>query len=464
MKLSLMTHFTSHSASHSAPRFSCFCARFLVLLGCIFSGIDTASAATPIELWHTFQGNSAEVLTELVNRFNQQQNDVQVSLSRKGSDEQTVEAAIKVGAAGPHLLQVRDDLGEQVLQAKISKPLRDVLTPAFGDEGWFVPNTTSFLRDVHGSPYAYPLAAQVPVLLYNKDAFVKAGLDPEVVPKTWAELQAIILKISDAGFDCPYTTSYQSWIFLENLSSWHDQPFSTHNNGLEKGQAKLIFNTMLQVRHIALMKSWVSSELLKISGDHAEGDLRFASGECAILTSGTAALGAALQQKKFSVGIASLPYYDDTAKRAYQTMIGGDSLWVIDGKSKDEYKAVGKFLTYLSTPQVAAEWHQRTGYLPVTDAAFKATQQSGYYTPWPRLETQVHNVDIHTRPSLRGIRLARFARLRTIINQHLNLTWTQNKPPKQALDEAVREGNQLIEGGLEKPAAPAVSKAKKKSQ
>lgn len=446
---------------HGMSYFADLLTRFFISLGCSFSLMGTVSAATSIELWHTFQGNSAEVFSELVNRFNQQQNEVQVNLARKGSDEQTVAAALKAGAAGPHLLQVRDDLGEQILQAKISKPLREVFNPPFGDDGWFVPNTTSFLRDVLGRPYAYPLAAQIPVLLYNKDAFVKAGLDPEAVPKTWIELQAITLKLSEAGSDCPYTTSYQSWIFLENLSSWHDQPFSTRNNGLEQGSSKLAFNTLLQVRHIALMKSWVSSELLKISGDNAEGDLRFASGECAILTSGTAALGGVISQKKFNVGIASLPYYDEAAKKTYQTIIGGDSLWVIDGKSKDEYKAVGKFLTFLSTPHISAEWHQRTGYLPITDAAFKVTQQSGYYKQWPRLETQVHDVEIHTRPSLRGIRLAKFARLRAIINQNLNLTWMKNKPPKQALDDAVREGNQLMEGEIEKPVAPAVKKLKK---
>lgn len=441
--------------------------RGLILLGPLFVFTAPALADTSIEIWHSLQGNSAQVLTELVDRFNQQQNEVGVRLTYQGSDEKTVAAALAAGTAKPHLLQVRDDLGAQVLKAGISRPLRDAFSLPFGDEGWLVPNTTSFLRDAQGRPYAYPLAAELPVLLYNKDALVKAGLDPAVVPNTWSELQAVVLKLSAAGFDCPYTTSHQSWIFLENLSSWHDQPFATLNNGLEKGQARLSFNTLLQVRHIALMKSWVSSDLLRISGDHAEGDVRFAKGECAILTSGTAALSDVLSQKKFAVGIASLPYYDDTGKHGYQTLIGGDALWLMEGKSREEYKAVGKFLTFLSTPVIAAEWHQRTGYLPATHAAFKATQQSGYYQHWPVLESQIRNVELRAdrraRLALRGIHLPEFARLRAMINHHLNLTWTQDHPPKQALDDAVREGNQLlaVEAGKQATLLAADKKAKK---
>lgn len=422
---------------------SCFCIRS-TLVCILFFFSNSTHATTPIEIWHTFQGVSAEVFLDLVNRFNQQQNEIRVNLKSYGDEEQTVQAAIQLSKAKnklPHLLQVRDDLGEKILRAKISKPLRGVFSLTQGDTGWFIPNVPGFLRDVHGRPYAYPLAAQIPILFYNKDAWANVALDPDTPPKTWFELQHIALKLAQAGAKCPYTTSYQSWIFLENLSSWHDEPFLKE---VRRGHPTLAFNALLQVRHIALMNSWVVSDLLKISGDNAEGDVSFASGECLMLTSGSAALGTIITQKKINASVAFLPYYEEAPKRAWRTLIAGDSLWIMDGKTKEEYKAVAKFLAYFSQPEIAAEWHQRTGYLPITNAAFTLTQQSGYYKNWPRLENLVRNVAIHIPPSVKHLQLSQFSRLRQIINQHLNLTWAQRKPPKQALDDAVREGNKIL--------------------
>ena len=45
----------------------------------------------------------------------------------------------------------------------------------------------------------------------------------------------------------------------------------------------------------------------------------------------------------------------------------------MEGHPKDQEKATAQFLAWLSKPVVAAEWHQRTGYLPLTEAAFRAS-------------------------------------------------------------------------------------------
>jgi sn-glycerol 3-phosphate transport system substrate-binding protein len=57
------------------------------------------------------------------------------------------------------------------------------------------------------------------------------------------------------------------------------------------------------------------------------------------------------------------------------TIIGGASLWVMGGKPANEYKGVAKFLTFLSQPELQAEFHQTTGYLPITMAAYELTQE-----------------------------------------------------------------------------------------
>ena len=87
-------------------------------------------------------------------------------------------------------------------------------------------------------------------------------------------------------------------------------------------------------------------------------------------TSSTSSSSAAqFAQGKFEVGFAQLPYYDDIRGAPHHTLIGGAGLWAMAGKKPPEYKAVARFLRWLARPEVQAEWHQRTGYVPLTRAA-----------------------------------------------------------------------------------------------
>ena len=72
-----------------------------------------------------------------------------------------------------------------------------------------------------------------------------------------------------------------------------------------------------------------------------------------------------------------LPYYDDVEGAPQNSIIGGASLWVLQGTSDEEYQGVAQFFNYLSSPEVQADWHQFTGYLPITDGGLRADQGAG---------------------------------------------------------------------------------------
>ncbi len=91
------------------------------------------------------------------------------------------------------------------------------------------------------------------MLYYNKEAFKKAGLDPEQPPKTWQELAADTAKLRAAGSSCGYASGWQGWIQIENFSAWHGQPIASRNNGFDGTDAVLEFNKPLQVKHIQLL-------------------------------------------------------------------------------------------------------------------------------------------------------------------------------------------------------------------
>jgi len=143
--------------------------------------------------------------------------------------------------------------------------------------------------------------------------------------------------------------------------------------------------------------------------------------------------------------VASLPYYPDVPGAPQNTVIGGASLWVMSGRPAANYKAIAAFFNYLSSPQVQSESHKRTGYLPITTEAFKLTEQSGYYKQNPGADVAVNQMIRKTTDKSRGIRLGNFLQIRTIVDEELEQVWAGKNNAKDALDTAVKRGNEQLE-------------------
>jgi sn-glycerol 3-phosphate transport system substrate-binding protein len=110
----------------------------------------------------------------------------------------------------------------------------------------------------------------------------------------------------------------------------------------------------------------------------------------------------------------------------------------------DEYKATAKFFKFLSQPEIQAKWHQETGYLPITKAAYELTRQSGFYEKNPGTDVAVKQMIVKTTEKSRGIRLGNFVQVRTVIDEELENVWAGKKTPQEALDAAVKRGDELL--------------------
>jgi sn-glycerol 3-phosphate transport system substrate-binding protein len=241
---------------------------------------------------------------------------------------------------------------------------------------------------------------------------------------------------------CAYTTSWQSWVQLETMSAWHNQEFATKNNGFGGLDTKLVFNNQIMVRHIAKLSSWVKSGLFTYAGRENEPDAKFYGGDCAMYTGSSSVYAFVKKNAKFEFGVSQLPYYEDVKGAPQNSIIGGASLWVMAGRKPAEYKGVAKFFTFLSSPEIQAEWHQKTGYVPITKAAYELTKKQGFYEKNPGTDVAIQQLLLRnpTKDS-KGIRLGNFPQIRTIISEELEAVWAQKKGPKQALDDAVERGN-----------------------
>ncbi|MET0876556.1 MAG: sn-glycerol-3-phosphate ABC transporter substrate-binding protein UgpB, partial [Tardiphaga sp.] len=309
----------------------------------------------------------------------------------------------------------------------------------------YLPAVTGYYADIAGNMLSFPFNASTPILYYNKDLFRAAGLDPEAPPKTWPELGAAAKRLRAAGAVCGFTTSWPSWINVENFSAFHDLPVATRSNGLRGLDAELTFNNPTMVRHIAQLAEWQKTKVFDYSGRATTAEPRFQKGECGIFIGSSGTRADILANAKFAVGYGMLPYWPDIPAAPQNSIIGGATLWVLRDRPREEYKGVAKFFAFLSQPAIQAAWHQNTGYLPITRDAFDLTRAQGFYDRNPGTASSIEQITLKSpTENSRGLRLGSFVLIRDAIEDELEQAFAGRKSAQEALDAAAERGNKLL--------------------
>jgi len=411
-----------------------------------------AWSATEIQWWHAMGGELGEKLNKIATDFNAAQSDYVVVPVYKGNYTETLTAAIAAFRANeaPAIVQVFE-VGTATMMAA-----KGAIYPAYqlmADQGQpfdpasYLSAVTGYYSDTEGNMLSLPFNSSTPVMYYNKTAFEKAGLDPNSPPKTWPELADAARKIIAAGAaTCGFTTGWPSWVQLENLSALHNVPFATQENGFAGFDAELAIDGELHKRHIQNLVDWQKEGIFKYGGRRSDSAPLFYSGECAMyMNSSGAQAGVRANAKTFDFGVAMLPYYPDVAGAPQNSIIGGATLWVLQGRPAEEYAGVAAFFTYLTSPEVQAWWHQETGYLPITYAAYDLSKSQGYYEKNPGTDVSIKQMTLNEpTPDSKGIRLGNFVQIRDVIDEELEAAFAGTKTVDQALEEAIERSNDLL--------------------
>ena len=421
----------------------------------LIASLTAAQAQTDIQWWHAMGGELGTKLEEIVKGFNESQDEYNVMPSYKGTYPETMTAAIAAFRAKeqPAIVQVFEvGTGTMMAAEGAIVPVYQLMQDndvAFDPEA-FLPAVVGYYTDTDGNMLSMPFNSSTPILYYNKDVFEKAGLDPEQPPKTWAEMEEFSKKIMDSGAaDCGFTTGWVSWIQTENFSAWHNQPIGTEQNGFGGLDARLTVNGPVQVKHWNNLKTWADEGIFKyggpVGGDNAPP--MFYSQECAmIMNSSASRAGVIANAQDFELGFGMLPYYDDVEGAPQNTIIGGATLWVLSGRPDAEYAGVAKFFEYLSSPEVQADWHQFSGYLPITQAAYDLGKEQGYYEENPGSEVGLQEITLNPpTENSKGLRFGNYVQIRGIIDEEFEQLLNGSKDAQGALDSVVERGNKLIE-------------------
>ena len=409
-----------------------------------------AYSATEIQFWHAFTGRLGDLVAEQVKTFNESQSDYTVVASHKGNYSETLNAGIAAFRAKeqPQILMVFEVGTATMMGAKGAiKPVYEVMADAGAkfDPAAYIGSVKGYYTTTDGKMLSLPFNSSTPVLWVNNDALKAAGIDPATDLSTWQKVGEVLDKLKASGHECPLTTAWQSWIHLENFSAYHNTPFASKDNGFAGLDTELMLNGELQVKHIQTMGDWAKDGKFFYAGRRNEGGANFRAGECALFTESSAGYAGIKAEAKFDFAVRPLPYWEGAEGAPQNTIIGGASLWVMSGHEADEYKAAAAFLSFLSSTDIQAKWHQDTGYLPITSAAGDKTKADGFYDANPGTDIAVIQMTANQpTPNSKGLRLGSFDQIRGIIDEELEAVWSGDKTAQAAMDSAKERGDKLL--------------------
>ncbi|MGO8916636.1 MAG: sn-glycerol-3-phosphate ABC transporter substrate-binding protein UgpB [Stellaceae bacterium] len=407
-------------------------------------------APVEIQWWHAMTSVNGELVNKMADEFNRAQSRYKIVPVYKGGYADTMQAAIAAFRAGepPAIVQIFEVGTATMMAAKGAvKPVYQLMAEAGEsfDPGAYLPAIAGYYSTTDGKMLSLPFNSSTAILYYNKDAFAKAGIDPATPPKTWPELFADAKKIRAAGYACGFTSSWLSWIQVEQFSAWHNLPLGTKANGMDGTDTALDFNNPILARHIANLAEAQQDKTFDYGGRTIEPDQKFVSGECGMTLNSSGFFGLAKAGAKFPFGVGELPYYPDVKGAPQNSIIGGASLWVMAGKKPEEYKGVAQFLTFVSQTPQQVRFHEATGYLPITKAAYESARDSGFYNEHPGTELPI--IQMTARPpteNSRGLRFGNLVQIRDIIAEELEGAFAGKASAQQALDNAVKRGNLVL--------------------
>jgi len=384
------------------------------------------TVSAEFELAHNFGPAGEERLQAIIDRFNKESGSTLKLVRLEKGDKPAVLNLMR-----------RYDMSDILSQPKAFVPLHDMMAKAgqplkFGELSG---DLKAGVVDAKGKVVALPVLYSTPVLFYNKNAFRKAKLDPEQPPKTWFEMQGMLDKLQDAGYACPYTSSWPVWVHVDNVSAISGVPAAT-----DKGQ--LTFNGLPQVKHLAMMATWSKANYFKLFGRRNEASAKFHEGECAMITTDSREHVDFRDAKGVELGVAPMPYHDDVYGGRQSSLADGASLWVGAGRTPVQYKQAAKFVSFMLSPEMQLEMVRVYGGLPMTSVARAAARSKLLKDDDKTLE--IAYASLNGNGSKPAVRVANIDSVRIITDEEMEAVWEDKKPAKAALDTSVSRGNALL--------------------
>ena len=374
-----------------------------VIVLSLLAALSGAEAqTTTLEFWHTFgDAKRSTWIQDRADEYNKANSGFKVVPTFKGDSNQTLQSTILAARQGKPaaLVQVEGVSSQLALDSGVFQPVSAIKTVDFSD---FIGPVVSYYT-IEGKVNSIPFNSSSPVLYFNKDLMLKAGLDPKKPPTTFNGILKACAQFEAAklGMKCVALTPF-SWLFEQWMSEQGAQLVNNDNGRAGRATVSNI-NSAAGRKVLQFYKDLDDRGYLTNTGKLADtvGTNAIFSGQKALMTiNSTAGLGNLLdaaKQSGFQLGVGVLPIPDGTKRNG--VVIGGASVWVAKGIDKVQAEAALEFALFMTNTANMASWHKLTGYYPVRKSSVTLLRKQGWFSSNP-LQIVAFNQLLNTKPNL----------------------------------------------------------------
>ncbi|WP_370569909.1 MULTISPECIES: ABC transporter substrate-binding protein [unclassified Sporosarcina] len=396
-----------------------------------------------IEFWHAMSGTGQESLDSIVKGFNDSQDKYEVVAEFQGTYEESLTKLRGVGGTkdAPAITQVFEVGTKYMIDSGYIEPMQKFIDKDNYDLSQLEENILNYYK-VDGELYSMPFNSSTPVMVYNKDAFKEAGLDPEKAPETFSEVIDAAAKLKK-GEMYGFSMLTYGW-FFEQLVATQGGLYVDEDNGRSGDATEALFNGPEGLNVFSFLDTMNKAGTFGNFGTNWD-DIRaaFASGKVAMYMDSSAGVAGAITNAPFDVGVAYIPHADEVKRNG--VVIGGASLWMSKGIAEKDQEAAWEFMKYLTTPEVQAQWHLDTGYFAINPKAYDEENVKEKWAEFPQYKVTVDQLQ-DTVPGLatQGALISVFPESRQQIVTALEDLY-QGKDPQEVLDKAAEGTNRAME-------------------
>jgi sn-glycerol 3-phosphate transport system substrate-binding protein len=424
----------------------------LIATTAVMMASSAAADRIRFEYWYGLTGQLGEVMQKHCDEFNAAQDRYEAVCTGQGGYDKAEQNTIAAYRAGQHptLVQIYDAGTVNFMLSGAIYPATQFaadhgMTVNWGD---FFPGIANYYATSTGEMWSFPYNSSTAVFYWNRDAWATIGKTE--APATWDALEADLRAMKAAGVACGFAFDFDTWQNLEQFSATNDLPIATLGNGYGGLGAELVFHETAFVAHMERYKRWLDEGLARIQTAQVGKNLvqAFSDGSCASTISSIANHGVVrtTAAPELDWSVAEIPVLDAANRR--NSLVGGASLWVMQGKTPEEYEAAAAFLSYALAPDTGELFMvSNTGYIPVTLSGERLLQETGFYAKPEHAGREVAIASLtasEVGPNSRGIRLGNFTSIRAELRSELEAAFTGQKTMQEAVLAAKEKGDQIL--------------------
>ena len=420
---------------------------------CPVDALDSASSDGPVDItfWHTMTRANEETLVQLTDSFNESQDRVHVNLVNNTSYEDQQEKYRQALGTGelPDLVQHQEIYLQQMIDSQSALPVQSCIDATDYDTSDFVERTLRYYQ-VEGVQWALPFNVSNPILLYNRNAFVQAGLDPDRPPETLEELRSAAQALKDAGFEAGMGLKLDAW-HLEQFLALQGETFVNNGNGREDRATEVTFDNDAGEEIFTYLAGLVDDGLAITTPRDGPGqfdNLLGVGGERWGMTiDSSATLGTIFdllsggQYANVDPAVGPLPGRNEDGG----VLVGGAGLY-ISATEPARQAAAWEYMAYLTSPESQSIWSAGTGYIPVRQSATEQpeiqqrwAEVPGFRVGYDQLVAGAEN------DATAGAVMGDMFGVRTAIEEAENRMFLEHQDPAEALADAADAANQVIQ-------------------